>query len=91
MLSGSLPPARRPFRYTLARAIAWILIAVSLLFALVFGAFGFYSVAPMLGTTGAFQFVYALGSATGALFVALVGFAFLAFFDIAERFIAERH
>ena len=71
-------------KYRYARAVAWILIIGSLLFAVL----AVVSAVPSFGTLGGMlQTAGAVRSFAFGLLSALVGFAFLALFDVAEAYV----
>ena len=73
-------------KYKFARAVAWVLIASSLLLAVV----SVVSFIPMLGTpSGTLQLGGVFRSAGIALLVSLLGFAFHALFDVAEAYVRK--
>jgi|JI81BgreenRNA_FD_contig_123_73102_length_2676_multi_3_in_1_out_0_5 hypothetical protein len=73
-------------KYRFARFLAWLLIVGGLVGAVVFTIFG---VIQLLTPAGIAFLGPALGLALGGVVVSLVGFGFLAFFDIAEVFTAD--
>jgi hypothetical protein len=74
-------------KYKTARFLAWLVIVGGLSSAVIFSTFGFFQLQSILGKA---YFGPAFGLAFAGVFSALVGFGFLAFFDIAETITSGR-
>lgn len=69
-------------KYRLARIFAWIVVGSGIALSLMFIILGIVAlVSPLAGNVPAFQAMFA---SVSGLIVALVGFVFLAVFDVAE-------
>jgi len=71
-------------KYKFARFVAWVLIVVSLLVAVTVAAATFSQMGTFLGSI---QLAAAFPIIAGGLFLSLIGFAFLALFDVVDTYL----